>query len=330
MLIVTDAWAPQVNGVVRTIETTVKHLHARGFQVEIIHPCLFKTFRLPTYKEIHIPYAFKSQLHTLMARSQADYIHIGVEGRLGVAARKWCIENKLRFTTAYHTKFPEYVEQQFHVPATFVYPFFRRFHSASSAVMSVSESIDRLLLDRGVTTSPVRWTRGVDTEVFNPTGRITSVEPYALYVGRVSVEKNIEAFLTADTNELRKVVVGSGPALSELRRKYPQATFAGPKHGTELAEYYASAEVFVFPSRTDTFGLVSIESLACGTPVAAYPVDGPNDIVTADVGCLSENLSEAIAIARTKSRDVCAEYVKQHYTWELATDQFISNLVLVR
>lgn len=335
LVIITDAWQPHTNGVVRTIQTTIDQLTLPpyNFDVKLIHPKMFSHFGWPVFnerKQFDIPYKCRKQIYNMLEEYNPDYIHIGVEGTLGGFGKLWCLKNDLRFTTAYHTKFPEYVEDHFHIPASFVYPIMKKFHNSSSTIMSATKSIDKLLMDKGFTAPIKRWTRGVDYSTFNPSYKIKQVQGYALYAGRVSVEKNIEAFLEADTKNLQKVVVGDGPEREKLQAKYSDVHFVGIKKGKELAQYYANADVFVFPSLTDTFGLVQIEALACGTPIAAFPVDGPKDIVVPSVGALNNNLSLAIEEALTKNRQDCADYVRSTFTWEIATKQFVTNLVPVK
>lgn len=327
LTLVTDAWAPQVNGVVRTLETTVDILMSRGWKVTVIHPGLFKSFALPGYNEIRIPYGYGTKLQQMLVDSAPDYIHVSTEGTLGWSARKACKKLGMQFTTAYHTMFPEFIQARTHIPASWVYPIFRTFHNSSSKVFVATPDLGQLLLTNGITAPTSPWSRGIDLSAFSPTFR-KSVEPYALYVGRVSHEKQIEHFLRI-LSPLRKVVVGDGPQLEQLKSKYPSVEFLGVKRGHELAELYASADVFVFPSVADTFGLVLIEALASGTPVAAYPADNCRSIVATDVGCLDTDLSKAMHGALSKDRQRCAEYARQNYSWDNATDQFIAGLVRV-
>jgi glycosyltransferase involved in cell wall biosynthesis len=326
LLIVSDAWHPQVNGVVRTIENTIKCLEQRGWEVKVISPLDFPNFPMPGYAEIAISYKVKKKLTQLIDDFCPDYIHLAVEGPIGIAARRYCLDKNYKFTTAYHTKFPEFVEARLGLSARMIYPFFRWFHAPSANVMTAIPTLARELTEHGFKNEFGTWSRGVDLELFSPERRVEQESEFALYVGRVSHEKNIIAFLEAET-ELRKVVVGDGPQLEELRSKFPDVEFVGTKSGVELATYYASARVFVFPSKTDTFGLVMIEALASGTPVAAFNVPSPSDVITEEVGALSDDLSEAIKIASTKDQDDCYYFVKRHYTWERATEQFIKNLV---
>lgn len=340
LLIVTDAWAPQVNGVVRTLTTTIEHISkSTDYELLVITPHQFKSFTLPKWlgieQEISFVYGAKTQLWHMIDEFKPEFIHIAVEGPLGIEARNYCLEKQLCFTTAYHTMFPEYLYAKYKLPTWVGYNFMRWFHEPSSCVMVATDSLETQLRDNGFHNAFKRWSRGVDTWLFTPDKRnIFTVEPdYALYVGRVSHEKNIEAFLRADTGHLRKVVVGDGPLREHLQNKYPDVEFVGTKKGEELASYYANADVFVFPSKTDTFGLVMVEALACGTPVVGYNVPSPCDVLTPDVSVLSneEDLSDAIQLAvQTIDRARCRMLVEQTYTWDLATLQFLSNLVPVR
>jgi glycosyltransferase involved in cell wall biosynthesis len=334
--IVTDAWHPQVNGVVRTLDTLRHHLKARGHKVYMLTPKLFRTMPCPSYPEIRLSLNIPFRLSAIMKRWDVDAVHIATEGPLGWAARRWCIRNKRPFTTAYHTAFPEYIEARMPLKADWLYPIFRRFHAKSDGVLVATPTVRALLREKGFRRI-VNWTRGVDTAQFSP-GRVKAWDyegPVQLYVGRVAVEKNIEAFLRTNMPGT-KVVVGDGPALKRLRAEYPDVKFLGARFGAELAAAYASADVFVFPSRTDTFGLVMIEALACGTPVAAYPVQGPLDVVGRDgkgpagdwpqpIAALDEDLETAIRQALNCNREACAAFART-YDWNTVTDQFLSAL----
>lgn len=340
LLIVTDAAAPQVNGVVRTLTTTIEHISKKDeYELLVITPHYFNSFTLPKWmgieQEISFVYSAKKQLWSMIDEFNPTLIHIAVEGPLGIEARNYCVEKQLCFTTAYHTMFPEYLHAKYKIPTWVGYKFMKWFHEPSCCVMVAIDSLETLLRSNGFVNSFKRWSRGVDTNMFASDSRsIYTIEPnYALYVGRVSHEKNIEAFLRSNTPNLRKVIVGDGPLREQLEEKYPDAEFVGTKKCEELAAYYANAAVFVFPSKTDTFGLVMVEALACGTPVVAYNVPSPCDILTPDVSVLSddEDLSDAIQLAvQTIDRARCRMLVEQTYTWDLATFQFLSNLVPVR
>lgn len=339
LLIVTDAAAPQVNGVVRTLTNTIDYISklTDEYELLVITPQQFKSFTLPAWmgieQEISFVYGAKDLLWRMIDDFNPGYIHIAVEGPLGIETRNYCVVNQLCFTTAYHTMFPEYLQAKYNLPTWVGYAFMRWFHKPSSIVMVATKSLERQLQAQGFSNVFRRWSRGVNVQSFHPDNRVDNGDTYALYVGRVSHEKNIEAFLKADTGTLRKVVVGDGPIREALQQKYPAVEFVGTKIGAELASYYASAEVFVFPSKTDTFGLVLIEALASGTPVVAYDVPSPCDIITTEIGVLSthEDLTDAIRLAvQTVDRARCRAMVEQIYTWDMASAQFLSNLVPVR
>lgn len=324
--IVTDAWRPQTNGVVKTLSTTADGLRALGHVVHVIEPNQFKTFACPTYPEIRLAWLPYSRLSGLMEEFGPDAIHIATEGPLGAAARKWCLQRGFSFTTSYHTQFPEYLRARAPIPLALSYAHLRRFHSAAARIMVATPAMQRLLESRGFR-NIVRWTRGVDVSLFKPrdTSFLDFPRPIAMYVGRVAVEKNVEAFLRLDLPGT-KVVVGDGPARAELEARYPAAKFVGYKYGEQLASQLAAADVFVFPSRTDTFGLVLLEAMACGVPVAAYPVTGPIDVVTPGVtGVLDEDLRAAALAALNLAPAQCRAYALNN-TWETATRQFLSHL----
>lgn len=326
ILIITDAWTPQVNGVVRTISTVRGELEAMGHTVEVIGPDRFRTVPMPTYPEIRLALGAGRRLRAMIEAMRPDCIHIATEGPLGFAARRWCLKRGIPFTTAYHTRFPEYVRDRVPVPLALSYAVVRRFHKPASAVMVATPSIEQDLLARGFTNIR-RWTRGVDTDLFRPRdkGFLDLPRPISLYVGRVAVEKNLEDFLKLDLPGT-KVVVGDGPARAELQAKYPEVHWAGARHGEDLARHYAAADVFVFPSRTDTFGLVLLEALASGVPVAAYPVPGPLDVVDGSgAGCLSEDLAEAVETALTIPPERCRDYALG-FSWRRSAEQFLANL----
>src|SRR3546814_578144 len=283
ILIVTDAWLPQVNGVVRTLQATTQALRLKGHILEFVSPCDFRSIPCPTYPEIRLALTRTKVVGQAIEAFAPDCIHIATEGPLGVAARRWCLEKRYRFTTAYHTQFPDYISARTKLPKSYFWRYMSWFHNPAAAILVSTETMAAQLEVHGLGhTKP--WGRGVDIQHFRPCiprhpalSRLPG--PVQLYVGRVAVEKNIEAFLQI-THPGSKVVVGDGPALAGLKRKFPEVSFVGALHGDELASAYAAADVFVFPSRTDTFGLVMIEALACGTPVAAFPVAGPRDVLT--------------------------------------------------
>ena len=324
--IVTDAWRPQTNGVVKTLSTTADGLRALGHEVIVIEPNQFTTFPCPTYPEIRLAWLPYRKLAQIIEDFGPDAIHIATEGTLGAAARKWCLRWDFPFTTSYHTQFPEYVRARVPIPLAVSYAHLRRFHSAAARTMVAAPAMQRLLEERGFR-NIVRWTRGVDVSLFRPRDKafLNFPRPIAMYVGRVAVEKNIEAFLQLDLPGT-KVIVGDGPARAELEAKYRAVKFVGYKFGEELASHVAAADVFVFPSRTDTFGLVLLEAMACGLPVAAFPVTGPIDVVTQGVtGELNEDLRAATLAALKLDPQQCRAYALAN-TWETATRQFLSQL----
>ncbi len=327
LLIVTDAWHPQVNGVVRTLTTTRAELERLGHQVEVISPDRFRTVPMPTYPEIRLALAPGRRVRQMIEAAQPDAIHIATEGPLGFAARRYCLKRKLPFTTAYHTRFPEYVRDRAPVPLSLSYAFVRRFHAPAHSVMVATASIEADLEKRGFTNIR-RWSRGVDTDLFRPGPKDLFAHlprPVFISVGRVAVEKNIEAFLSLDLPG-SKVVVGDGPQLAELKAKYPSVTFVGAKHGDELARHYAAADVFVFPSRTDTFGLVLLEALASGLPVAAFPVPGPLDVIAdSPAGVLDTDLRAACLKAVGIDPMICRDHALG-FSWQSCAQQFLANL----
>ena len=326
--IVTDAWLPQMNGVVRTLTTTCALLRARGHEVEVVSPDQFPSVPCPTYPDIRLAMSPPGAVGRRLAALAPDAIHIATEGPLGLAARRYCVARGIAFTTAYHTQFPDYLAQRTGLPSTLFWRYIRWFHAPARQMLVATESIRDELRAHGLAHLH-HWSRGVDLACFHPDAPAPPEfaglrRPIQLYVGRVAIEKNLKAFL-AGGYPGSKVVVGDGPALAELRARFPEAHFLGRRSGAALAGCYAHADVFVFPSRTDTFGLVMIEALACGTPVAAFPVAGPRDIVTDKVGALSDDLDRAIAAALFSDRADCA-VLGASYSWEAATDQFVAGL----
>ncbi len=331
VLIVTDAWIPQVNGVVRTLQAVRDELQKLGHQVLLISPDQFASLPCPTYPEIRLALASGWSVGDRIEAAAPDAIHISTEGPLGLAARRWCVKRGLPFTTAFHTQFPDYVAKRTRLPAEWFWRYIAWFHAPAEAVLVSTPSIEHTLKTHGIGRTR-HWGRGVDLGSFRPDlpphRAFTGLErPIQLYVGRVAVEKNIEAFLRSRQSG-SKVVVGDGPALAELRQKYPAALFLGPLHGEALASAYAGADVFVFPSRTDTFGLVMIEALACGTPVAAYPVAGPIDVLRDPVGCMDPDLDWAIARALQCDRSACTAYARG-FSWSESARQFLGALAPV-
>ena len=326
--IITDAWHPQTNGVVRTLATTCDVLRGWGHDVTVISPDQYASIPAPTYPEIRLALTAPGAVGRRLAAIQPDAVHIATEGPLGFAARRYCIRRGVPFTTAYHTQFPDYLARRTGLPAAAFWPYIRWFHRPAKTIMVATETIRAALRAQGLN-QLAPWGRGVDLACFSPQAPPPPEYaglpgPILLYVGRVAVEKNIAAFLSCSYPGT-KVVVGDGPARASLEAKFPEAVFLGKRSGRDLAGCYAGADVFVFPSRTDTFGLVMIEALACGTPVAAFPVPGPLDIVTDDVGALSDDLARAIDAARYCDRAACAAHGAS-FSWEAATRQFLTGL----
>ena len=327
ILISTDAWAPQVNGVVRTLETTAIELNRLGHKVLFVTPDGFRTVPMPTYPEIKLALFAKRAVGRIIDDFKPDKIHISTEGPLGLAMRRGCLNRRIPFTTSFHTRFPEYIHARFGLPPGVSYAGLRWFHGPSSAVMVATRTLESDLTQRGFKNLRL-WSRGVDVDRFKP-GRKDWLElprPVFLYVGRVAIEKSVEDFLKIDLPG-SKLVVGDGPQFNELQARYPDACFVGPKFGTDLARHYAASDVFVFPSRTDTFGLVVLEALASGLPVAAYPVQGPRDIIgdNTAVGTLSDDLQAAAMRGLTLEASACRVFA-QTYSWATCTQQFVENL----
>jgi glycosyltransferase involved in cell wall biosynthesis len=341
--IATDAWHPQVNGVVSTLEMTVKLLRERGHDVQMITPDQFRTLPCPGYGEIRLAVAPRFGVRKQLSKIRPDIVHISTEGPIGWSTRRWCMANDVPFTTAFHTRFPDYASVRTGLSPDFFWPVMRRFHAPARAVLAATPRLMDELAGRGIVHSRP-WTRGIDTAIFR-TGlqghpALSHLpRPILLSVGRVAIEKNLDAFLGAEVVGT-KVVVGDGPAMGELKAKYPEAIFMGSLTGAELASAYAAADVFVFPSKTDTFGLVMIEALACGVPVAGYPVPGPLDIIgphgcgpnddlELPVGAVDDSLSDAIARALACDRIAAGDY-GSGFTWDNAASQFLDALYLAR
>jgi glycosyltransferase involved in cell wall biosynthesis len=324
ILFATDAWRPQINGVVKTLERLTGELERRGLAIDIVHPGEFRSVPMPGYAEIRLALASAQALRERIARARPHHVHIATEGPIGWAARRACLDLGLPFTTSYHTRFPEYVRERAPVPLALSYALLRRFHNAGQGVLVATESIERELAGHGFR-NLMRWGRGVDLARFRPDAEppfpITWPRPIFLTVGRLAPEKNLDAFLKLPLPGT-KVVVGDGPMAGALMDRHRQAVFLGARSHEELAGLYAQADVFVFPSRTDTFGLVLIEALACGLPVAAYPVAGPRDVIGASgVGVLSEDLQAAALAALRIDREACRRHALG-FTWERSADQF--------
>lgn len=326
IMIVTDAWEPQVNGVVRTIKSTRRELESMGHIVDVLSPLEFKTLPCPTYPDIRLSLGATSKTHQRIKDFGPDALHIATEGPLGLAARRWAIKHRFPYTTAYHTRFPEYVHARFRIPLKWTYRYLNWFHGKAKAVMAPTNVVINDLREYGFK-NVVLWGRGVELDIFKPRAvcRLGTKPPIFLYVGRVAIEKNIEAFLDLDLPG-SKWVVGEGPALAGLRAKYPDTNFMGVLSQLELAEVYSSADVFVFPSKTDTFGLVLLEAMACGLPVAAYPVTGPLDVIgNSPGGALNHDLRQACLDALELKREDAFAHA-QKYSWRAATEQFLNEI----
>lgn len=338
IVLASDAWHPQVNGVVRTLSATADALRRLGHAVEVIEPSRFWSIPCPTYPEIRLALGSGAAVGRLLDAADADAVHIATEGPIGQAARGWCRRHGRAFTTSFHTRFPEYVALRSGIPVNWVWPVMRRFHRAAERTFVCTPTLAAELRARGIPATYL-WPLGVDLGQFNrhvsPHPAMKNLpRPVMINVGRVAIEKNIEAFLQCPV-EGSKVVIGDGPALPLLKTRYPQISFLGARHGAELAATYAAADVLVFPSRTDTFGLVNIEALACGVPIAAYPVPGPADILgpgecgihggSARIGALDADLGAAIARALTADRSAAAREAA-HYSWDRCTAMFVAGL----
>jgi glycosyltransferase involved in cell wall biosynthesis len=332
VLIATDAWEPQVNGVVRTLTRTIAELRAMGHEVEVVSPDQFTTLPMPTYPEIRLAMGAYEPMQERFKAFEPEAIHIATEGPVGLAARRLCIEWKLPFTTSYHTRFPEYLSARLPAPVAAGYAYVRWFHRPSGRVMVATPTMREELEKRGFRNLS-QWSRGVDTDIFkmrDPNGPYAHIfdglpRPIFLNVGRVAVEKNIEAFLELDLPG-SKVVVGDGPAREGLMEKYPDVFFAGARFGEELAAFFAEADVFVFPSLTDTFGLVLLEAMATGTPVAGFPAPGPVDIVPGSgAGFVDEDLKKACLDCLALDRNAVRAYAMK-FSWRASAEEFLRNL----
>lgn len=329
ILIVTDAWLPQINGVVRSLQWTAQELEKMGVRVEFLSPQEFVTIPCPTYPDIRLSLTHRRAVQRRMAAYGCEHLHIATEGPLGLLAASAARRTGTPYTTGYHTRFPEYVEARWPLPVSWFYAWFRRFHNFGAGCMVATETLRQDLASRGFRNLKM-WSRGVDADLFRPTEDSVLPpdlpRPIFINVGRVSVEKNIKAFLNLDLPG-SKVVVGDGPQLASLRKDYPDVYFTGAKSGEDLARHFASADVFVFPSLTDTFGLVLLEALACGVPVAAYPVMGPRDVIgDSGTGILSEDLRQAALDALKIPADRCRDWALR-YSWASCTQQFLDNAV---
>jgi glycosyltransferase involved in cell wall biosynthesis len=326
VMIATDAWQPQVNGVVRTLQSLAVSLGNLGVEIEFLTPGGFRSIAVPTYPTLRLAIPNPKEIIQRIEACAPDSVHIATEGPIGLMARAYCVNRCLSFTTSYTTRFPEYVSARIPIPKSWTYEALRWFHSRAAVTMISTPSLAAELTRRNFRNLGM-WTRGVDATVFRPENPAVFDLPRPIFitVGRIAVEKNLEAFLSLDLPG-SKVVIGDGPQEAELRRRFPQGHFLGLKEGKELASYLAGADVFVFPSRTDTFGIVQLEALACATPVAAFPVPGPKDVIgNRPVGALNEDLRAACLQALTLSRADCREYAMS-FSWENSARQFASHL----
>jgi glycosyltransferase involved in cell wall biosynthesis len=325
ILVATDAWHPQVNGVVRSLAMMAEAAKALGVDVSFLTPLSFPTFAMPSYRDLRVALPYPAKIARLIDEARPDSIHIATEGPIGVLVRRYCRRQGLPFTTSFHTRFPEYISARLPIPESWIWSALRVFHRPSQAVMAATPALANELRARGFR-NVVLWPRGVDARLFHPRPVDLGLpRPVFLCVGRVAVEKNLEAFLELDLPG-SKVIVGDGPARAELMRKYPQATFLGARQGEALAQAYAAADVFVFPSKTDTFGLVLLEALASGLPVAAFPVTGPRDVIgAAPVGVLNDDLRIACLAALHISPQACLDFAARH-TWEASARAFVENI----
>ena len=325
ILVATDAWHPQVNGVVRTLTMMADTAKPLGADVSFLTPQSFRTFAMPSYRDLRVALPRPAKVARLIAEARPDAIHIATEGPIGLMVRRYCRKQRLPFTTSFHTRFPEYVRARAPIPESLIWRALRRFHAPSRAVMAATPALANELRMRGFE-NVVLWPRGVDTGFFHPRGiDLCLPAPVFLCVGRVAIEKNLEAFLDLDLPGT-KVIVGDGPARATLEQNYPDAVFLGALQGEALAQVYAAADVFVFPSKTDTFGLVLLEALASGLPVAAFPVPGPRDVIgTAPVGVLDDDLQAACLAALRIAPEACLEFAASH-TWYASSRAFIDNV----
>jgi glycosyltransferase involved in cell wall biosynthesis len=325
ILIATDAWLPQVNGAVRTLQSLAANARKLGAEIEFLTPEGFRTFPLPTYRSVRCAIPTGLEIARRIVRASPDALHIATEGPIGHVVRRYCLAREIPFTTSYMTRFPEYVSARLPVPLSWSYAVLRRFHAAAAVTLVSTQTLLEELGNRGFPHLAI-WSRGVDTDLFCPERTVALDLPRPIFVsmGRLAVEKNLPAFLALDLPG-SKVVIGDGPQASELRRRFPAAHFVGQLEGEALAAQLAAADVFVFPSRTDTFGLVQLEALACGLPVAAYPVPGPQDVIGSHpVGVLDEDLKTACLKALPISRADCRAFALTR-SWEQSTRQFISH-----
>ena len=327
ILLITDAWHPQVNGVTRTIDSIITPLKNRGYNPIIISPNMFRTFSFPAYPEIRLAID-THKVWNMIKKNKPDFIHIFTEGPIGIAAKMYCIINGIKHSSSFHTRYPEYIKKMWGVPTDVAYNYLKWFHSSSDKVLVPTESIRVELFNRGFNNLVV-WSRGVDHTIFNNRFRRHNKEFTYIYVGRVSVEKNLSIFLDMKLDG-RKVIVGDGPLLSEFKKKYKEVTFTGFLKGAALTKIMCDADIFIFPSLSDTFGIVIIEAMACGLPVIAFNVTGPKDIIVSGTGLLAETDEEFENNCKNASkikwdRDICKRHAMT-YTWDNVTEIFLKNL----
>lgn len=330
VLVATDAWHPQINGVVRTLEALRDSVVSQGSAIEFVTPEGFRSFQLPTYPGLRCALPNDREIERRIKQLNPDAIHIATEGPIGWAVRRYCLQRNLSFTTSFTTRFAEYASARFPVPLSWGYAALRRFHAPAAATMVSTPSLMIELSERGFKHLRT-WSRGVDTIRFRPELAIPLDLPRPIFisVGRVAVEKNLEQFLALDLPG-SKVVIGHGPQEAELRQRFPDVHFLGSMSGERLAGHIAAADVFVFPSLTDTFGIVQLEALSCGVPVAAFPVTGPKDVIgNAPVGALNMDLRQACLDALKMSRDACRAHALQ-YSWSKSASQFLSNVAVLQ
>jgi glycosyltransferase involved in cell wall biosynthesis len=330
ILIATDAWHPQVNGVVRTLTSLSRAAATLGGEINFLTPDGFPSIGVPTYPGLRVALPNRREIAKRIEAAAPEAIHIATDGPVGWSVRGYCRRHKLPFTTSYTTRFPEYVSVRTGIPASVGYAVLRHFHDAAAMTMVATDSLKTELAERGFKKLGF-WTRGVDTRLFHPENpaSLDLPRPIFMTVGRVAVEKNLEAFLSLDLPGT-KVIVGNGPQKAELERRFPQAKFLGEKTGADLTSHVAAADVFVFPSLTDTFGVVQLEALACGTPVAAFPVTGPLDVIAdRPIGAIDRDLRSACMRALTMSRETCRNFALER-SWENSARQFIGNLAVLQ
>lgn len=331
ILVATDAWHPQVNGVVRTLGHLAREARGLGVDIEFLTPAEFRTLPLPSYPEVRLALLPPGAIERRLDEVKPDAVHVATEGPLGHAMRRICMRRRIAFTTSFHTRFPDYIASRLKpLPQRWTgetaWAWLKRFHAPGAAILAATRTLQRELQSRGF--HDVRlWPRGVDAELFRPRvgGALDLLRPIFLTVGRVAVEKNVEAFLALDLPGT-KLVVGDGPARAQLEKDYPEAVFVGARQGEALAEIFAAADVFVFPSLTDTFGLVLLEALASGVPVAAFPAAAPRDVIgDAPVGALDDDLARACLTALECSREDCREFALG-MSWEASARIFLEHV----